>query len=247
MNLEQFFQEHPQVALAFSGGVDSAYLLYAALAFGAETTAYFVESQFQPAFELADARRLAAELGAKLKVLDCDVLADSTIEKNPKDRCYHCKNRIFSRILAEAERDGFHTVIDGTNATDDAKDRPGMRALSEMRVLSPLRLCCITKQEVRSRSKAAGLFTWNKPAYACLATRVPTGEMITAEKLAKVEGAEAALARLGFTDFRVRLFGGAARLQLPAGQLTRAAAQRQAVTAALKPYFDIVLLDLEER
>lgn len=246
-NLKEFFTNHPKAALAFSGGVDSAYLLYAAKACGADVTAYFVKSQFQPAFELADARRLAGELSAELRILACDVLEDKIVADNPKNRCYYCKKRIFNMILEAAAKDGYDVIIDGTNASDEAGDRPGMKALSEMRVLSPLRLCGITKEEVRNRSKAAGLFTWDKPSYACLATRVPAGEKITEEKLRRVEGAENALMELGFSDFRIRLFHDSARVQLPEAQMGRFIAAGKAVNEALKPYFDIVLLDMQSR
>ena len=246
-NLRGFFEIHTKIALAFSGGVDSAYLLKEAVNCGAEVKAYFVKSQFQPDFELEDAVRLAEELGAEMKVISCDVLADSVICENSGDLCYYCKNRIFRDILQAAKEDGFETVIDGTNASDDAEDRPGMRVLAEMQVLSPLRLCGITKEEVRARSKEAGLFTWDKPAYACLATRIPQGEMITGEKLRRIELAEKALSSMGFSDFRIRLFHSAARLQVKASQMEQAVCRREEIRAALKPYFDSTLLDLEER
>ena len=245
--LRDFFRAHPRVALAFSGGVDSAYLLYAALACGAGVRAYYAKSAFQPAFERADARKLAGELGADLRELPLDVLSVADVRRNPENRCYYCKRAIFSALCAAAREDGFDTVIDGTNASDDAGDRPGMKALEELRVLSPLRLCGVTKARLREYSRAAGLFTWDKPAYACLATRVPAGTEITPELLARVEGAEEALFNLGFTDFRARLFHGAARLQLPAAQLADAVARREAIRAALGPYFEIVLLDLKDR
>ena len=180
MNLQEFFAENPRVAIAFSGGADSSYLLYAALHYGARARAYYVNSAFQPAFELEDARRLAGELNADMKVLPVDVLASETVTANPPDRCYHCKQVIFRTILAAAEADGFPVLLDGTNASDDAGDRPGMRALRELAVRSPLRECGLTKRDVRMLSRDAGLFTWDKPAYACLATRIPTGQPITA-------------------------------------------------------------------
>lgn len=205
MDLKDFFHQNPNVALAFSGGVDSAYLLYAALANGAQVRAYYVKSAFQPRFELEDARRLATELGADMEEIKEDVLADPAIAANPADRCYHCKKRIFAAIAKAATMDGFPVLLDGTNASDDAGDRPGMRALAELSVRSPLRECGLTKDEIRRRSKEAGLFTWDKPAYACLATRIPTGTEITRERLCRTEAAESYLAEIGLTDFRVRL------------------------------------------
>ena len=247
MNLQEFFTENPRVAIAFSGGVDSSYLLYAALHHGARARAYYVNSAFQPAFELEDARRLAGELNADMKVLPVDVLASEAVTANPPDRCYHCKQVIFRTILAAAEADGFTVLLDGTNASDDAGDRPGMRALRELAVRSPLRECGLTKSDVRRLSREAGLFTWDKPAYACLATRIPTGEKITAEKLSATESAEGELFAMGFTDFRVRWYAGAARLQFPAVQLPRVLERREEILTKLKKYYPAVLLDLEVR
>ncbi len=248
MELSDFFRENPRAALAFSGGTDSAYLLYAALQCGAEVRPYYVKTPFQPRFELDDALRLTKELGAELTVIEYDILDDGLVAANPADRCYHCKKKLFGLLLRErAANDGLSLIIDGTNASDDAGDRPGMRALGELCVRSPLRECGLTKAEIRARSKKAGLFTWNKPAYACLATRVPTGRPIERELLQRVEGAESELFALGFTDFRVRLFHEAARIQLPAAQMAAALERRGDILARLKKYFDTILLDMETR
>ena len=246
-NLARFFEEQPAVALAFSGGVDSSYLLYAARRAGCRVQPYYVKTCFQPEFEFADAKRLCAELGAEMRVLHADILAVDEVRANPVNRCYFCKRAIFSRILSAAQADGFSLVIDGTNASDDSADRPGMKALQELQVLSPLRVCSLTKSKIRELSREAGLFTWDKPAYACLATRVPTGQTITRELLSRVEGAEGALFALGFTDFRVRVFSDAARVQLKPAQMVRALEQREAILEKLRPYFEIVLLDLNGR
>lgn len=205
MTPKEFFQANKKVALAFSGGVDSAYLLYLAKFYNADVTAYFVKSQFQPEFEYQDALRLSKELGASLKVLHVDVLENSDVRKNPDNRCYYCKKTIFSRICEEAKKDGYDVIMDGTNASDDLSERPGAKALQEMQVLSPLRLCNLTKDDIRKKSKEANLFTWDKPAYACLATRIKPKEMITETALKKVELAEGILFSLGFSDFRVRV------------------------------------------
>ena len=180
-------------------------------------------------------------------MLELDALADPRVAANPADRCYFCKQNLFRTLKDRAIADGYPVLLDGTNASDEAGDRPGMRALAELSVRSPLRECGLTKAEIRARSKEAGLFTWDKPAYACLATRVPAGETITAETLARVEGAEDALFRLGYTDFRVRVFHSAARLQLPRGQMERAVREAEELRQALKPYFTPILLDLEGR
>lgn len=247
MTLQAFFQANPRAALAFSGGVDSAYLLWAGRHWGCDLTAYYVRTAFQPEFEYEDARRLAEEVGVPLRVVEADILSVPLAAANGPDRCYHCKRALFALLWEAARRDGHTLLLDGTNASDDAGDRPGMRALRELEVRSPLRECGLTKAEIRAQSKKAGLFTWNKPAYACLASRIPTGTAITAGDLERVEAAEGALFALGFTDFRVRLLSGAARIQLPADQWDRASEQREAIRKALSPRFDAVLLDLETR
>ena len=247
MTLETFFQTVPRAAAAFSGGTDSAFLLWAAKHCGCDIRAYYVKTAFQPDFELADARRLCRELSIPLTVLEADILAVPGAAANGPDRCYHCKRALFSLLREAARRDGYDLLLDGTNASDDAGDRPGMRALRELEVRSPLRECGLTKEEVRRRSREAGLFTWDKPAYACLATRIPTGTPITRKDLKRVERAECALEALGFRDFRVRLFHGAARLQVTRAQLPLALEKRTDLLAALGGDFSQVLLDLEVR
>lgn len=243
MTLQEYFADHPRLALAFSGGTDSAYLLYAARQCGARIQPYFANSAFQPAFELADARRLCEQMDLPLRVVELDVLSVPHVAENPADRCYWCKQAIFSALIAAALTDGYEEIADGTNASDRVDDRPGMRALRELSVLSPLRECGLTKAEVRRLSREAGLFTADKPSYACLATRVPEGETITAEKLLKVERAESALFRLGYSDLRVRLRGAGALLQLPTAQLERARAGWEAIQAALSGEFTEIKLD----
>lgn len=247
MTLQAFFKQHKEVALAFSGGVDSAYLLYAAKQHAERVYAYYVKAEFQPEFELEDAKRLAAELGAEFRVLPVSVLGNPCVKANPQDRCYHCKGTIFAAILEAAKADGFSTIIDGTNASDDAADRPGMKALQEMQVLSPLREAGLTKDRIRQLSKEAGLFTWDKPAYACLATRIPCGEEITMEKLAATEAAESFLFSLGFSDFRIRTEQGNGIIQLPESQWSKFAACRAEILDELKQYYQRVWLDLEVR
>lgn len=247
MTLAEYFSSHPRAALAFSGGVDSAYLLWAGKHYGCDLTAYYVHTAFQPEFEFRDAQRLAEEVGVPMVVVEADILSVPLAAANGPDRCYHCKRALFTKLWEHARRDGHTLLLDGTNASDDAGDRPGMKALRELAVESPLRLCGLTKADVRAASKEAGLFTWDKPAYACLATRVPTGRTITKGDLERVEKAEDALFALGFTDFRVRLLADAARIQLPADQWDRAVGLRKEILAALKPWFSEITLDLETR
>jgi len=247
MDLERFFKDNPRAAIAFSGGVDSAYLLWAAVHHGADVKAYYVKTAFQPQFELEDAIRLAEFLGTEMKILPLDVLGCGVITANPANRCYHCKKAIFSCILEAASRDGYTLLLDGTNASDDASDRPGMRALRELQVRSPLRECGLTKEAIRAYSKEAGLFTHDKPAYACLATRIPTGETITREKLRRTEAAESWLSELGLRDFRVRLQGDDAKLQVTVRDLETVISNRERILTELKRYYGSVLLDLEVR
>ena len=247
MTLLAFFKENPKAALGFSGGVDSSYLLYAGVQAGADIHPYYIKTAFQPQFELDDAERLCAQLGVPLTVLELDVLKNEAVTANPPDRCYHCKTALFGALSAQALADGYTLLLDGTNASDDAGDRPGMRALKELHVCSPLRECGLTKAEIRRLSREAGLFIWDKPAYACLATRIPSGDAITAEKLLATERAEAFLFSLGLTDFRVRDYRGAARLQFPEAQLNAVLAHRAEILQELKKDYPAVLLDLEVR
>lgn len=243
MKINEFFAEHNKIALAFSGGADSSYLLYAAVKCGADVAPYFVKSQFQPEFEREDAYRLARELGVRLHEIDVDVLQFHDVTVNPSNRCYFCKSHIMGAIREAAAADGYDTIMDGTNASDEDGDRPGMKVLAEEHILSPLRTCGISKSDVRRLSHEAGLFTWDKPAYACLATRVPAGEEITGEKLRAVEQSEAYLFSLGYTDFRVRLRDGGALLQFTAMQHERAENEFELIKSELKKYFDIIRID----
>lgn len=247
MTIKEFFVEHPKVAVAFSGGVDSAYLLYEAKKHCTEVCAYFLKSAFQPQFELNDAIRLAKELDVPLRVVEIDVLSSDVVINNPTDRCHHCKRLTFQAIWKAASDDGFSVLIDGTNASDDPKKRPGMWAISEYSVLSPLRVCGLTKEKIRQLSKEAGLFTWDKPAYACLATRVPFGEKITEEKLKATEASEDFLFSLGFKNFRVRRFGETAKIEVTSNQIEKIIDNREKILTELKKYYAGVVLDLKVR
>ena len=243
MTLTEFFAKNPKIAVAFSGGADSSYLLHEAARAGADVRAYCVQSEFQPEFEREDARLMAERLGVEIRFITVSVLGDEVVSANPPDRCYYCKLRIMSEIKAAAKSDGYDLVIDGTNASDDASDRPGTRALSELGIVSPLRDCGITKDMLRTLSREAGLATWDKPSYACLATRVPSGEEITHAKLWGTEKAETLLRDMGFSDLRVRWRGNNGLVQLLKGQLDEGFAREEEIRTALGKIYDYVEID----
>lgn len=247
MELKDFFNENPKVAIAFSGGVDSAYLLYEAIKCGVDVTAFYVKTQFQPEFEYQDALRLVRELNATMHVINADALMCQEVVNNPENRCYYCKRNIFSKIIEVASEKGYSLILDGTNASDDASDRPGMVALKEMSVRSPLRECDLTKTMIRQLSKEAGLFTWDKPSYACLATRIRTGETITNEKLMIIEQSEAYLMKMGFKDFRIRMQGVKGKIQIRKEQFPLYFENEDIINTELRKYYDDIILDPEGR
>ena len=247
MDLPSFFRTNSKVAIAFSGGVDSAYLLYAAAKHARLVKAYYVKSQFQPKFELEHAQKLCNELSVELSILSIDQLSDPLIRQNDPMRCYYCKHRIFTAIRNAASADGFSILCDGTNADDRQDDRPGFRALYELSVRSPLRECSLGKEEIRHLSKEAGLFTHDKAAYACLATRIPTGEELTAGKLQTTEIAEGFLYDLGFRDFRIRYRNGNAQLQIRKEQFPLYEETKEILLARLKPLYQALWQEPEVR
>ena len=247
MQLENFLKAHPRAVIAFSGGVDSTWLLYTAVGAGTDVCACFVQSPFQPAEAQERARALAERIGTKLFVLTMNPLEDPCICANPPERCYLCKRMIFKHLLAFAAKQGIPAVFDGTNASDNPNDRPGMKALAELGVLSPLREAGLTKLEIRRRMREAGLPDWDRPSDSCLATRVKTGQPLSLSLLQRIDRAETVMATLGFSDLRIRVDGNAARIELPDGQLERAVAGRQAILAALGAEFDMVSLNMKGR
>lgn len=245
MDLQTFFKENNKVAIACSGGVDSTFLLYQAKLWAKDVTAYIVKSSFQPEFELEDARRFCDKTGVRLKVINVQVLNNEEIVSNPENRCYYCKKEIFMAIRTAALNDGYELLLEGTNASDDINDRPGIKALLEYGVRSPLRECGYTKDRIREESREARLPFYGKPAYACLATRIPCGVRITEQLLYKVEQGENLLFSYGFTDFRIRWYHNAARIQLKEEEMQQFLEKRKEITEALLPYFDEVLLDMK--
>lgn len=240
MDIKAFFKKYNSAAIAFSGGVDSAFLLYCAKKCGADVTAYYVKSAFQPQFEFEDAKRIASELEIPLKIIETNILDYDEVRRNDPLRCYYCKRRIFSQIKAQAKNDGYSVILDGTNASDDSGDRPGMKALEELKVLSPLRLCGYTKDEIRKQAKNAGLFVWNKPAYACLATRIKPNEEITPNALNFVEKAEMFMMNLGFKNIRVRVSQNEATIILKDNNQELLKEKRNIIEKEFSQYFNKV-------
>ena len=235
------------LAVAFSGGVDSAFLVYAAHeALGDKLLAITASTQSYPRHEAQDAARILQSYGVKHVQITVDQLAIPGFCENGAERCYYCKRALFSAILQEANKHGIALVADGANTDDENDYRPGMRATAELGILSPLRMAGFSKQDIRDASQALGIFTWNKPSYACLASRIPYGEEITSEKLAMVEKAEQALIDMGFKEMRVRCHGNLARIEVAENDFAKAAAQRKEIAAAVKGAgFLYAALDLE--
>jgi len=247
MDITTFFKENPRVGIALSGGVDSSFLLYQAVKYAEQVQPYFVQSVFQPAFERKDAEALCQKCNLTLRILSLDVLSREDIASNPINRCYYCKKMIFQAIRQAAQQDGISLLLDGTNASDDSKDRPGMRALEELQVLSPLAKCGYTKERIRAEARQMGLAVADKPSYACLATRIATNEPITENDLHRIEQGEKVLFSHGLSDFRIRIFHGAARVQLRETDLKGFLEQREVLKKGLAPWFTDVLLDMQCR
>ena len=247
MKIEDFFELNSEVAIAFSGGVDSAVLLLLAKRYAKRVKAYYVKSQFQPQFELEDAKEISALLNAEIEIIELNVLEDAAITANPANRCYFCKRKIFGTIIEHAKKDGFATVLDGTNASDDIADRPGFAALMELEVKSPLKACGYTKADIRKIAAENFLPVADKPSYACLATRIPTGTEITAKLLEKTETAENLLRKAGFKNFRIRYNNGSARLEFGRADMKLFNDKKEQVFALLEPYYDGICLDEKER
>ncbi|MDR1574795.1 MAG: ATP-dependent sacrificial sulfur transferase LarE [Treponema sp.] len=200
-------------AVAFSGGVDSSFLCYAASkALGNNAAAITIVSPMLPQSEIADAVKVARQLGIT-HILVAEETIDEAVAANPRDRCYYCKKIEFGRIVDEAKKRGIQTVFDGSNSDDPHDYRPGLKALAELRISSPLRDAGLHKNEIRALSKQYNLPTWNKPAFACLASRIPYGETINREKLSRVEKGEDYLRSLGFVQFRLRSHERLARIE----------------------------------
>ncbi|GHV70610.1 adenine nucleotide alpha hydrolase [Spirochaetia bacterium] len=206
--------ERGSAAVAFSGGVDSSFLCHAAKeSLGDKAIAVTIVSPMLPKSEIDCAQAVARQVGiAHILVEEREI--EEEVAANPKERCYFCKKLEFGAIIEAAKERGIDTVLDGSNMDDLGDYRPGLKALDELRIMSPLREAGLNKAEIRTLSKHFGLPTWDKPAFACLASRIPYGERIDREKLSRVEKAEDFLRTLGFRQFRVRSHENTARIEV---------------------------------
>jgi uncharacterized protein len=233
--------------VAYSGGVDSTLLAFTGhVVLGERCLAVIAVSDVHPASEIDEARATARSLGLNTYEVETYELTDPRFQSNPPDRCYYCKAEMFSLFRTIATTRGISWVLDGTNADDPGQHRPGLRAISEFGIVSPLLDVGLHKDEIRALSEQLGLPTWDKPSGACLATRFPYGTPITEEDLDRVAAAEAAARRLGLKQVRVRSHGDIARIEVDPSEMERAFALREQLAAGVRAAgFEFVTQDLD--
>ncbi|KJS21801.1 MAG: potassium ABC transporter ATPase [Clostridiaceae bacterium BRH_c20a] len=213
--LRKIISELDNAIIAFSGGIDSTFLLKVCKdVLGDKVIAVTATSSTYPTRELNTAKKITEELSVRHIVIESEELEIEGFSKNPIDRCYYCKKELYSKLIQVGQDNGITNILDGSNFDDMDDYRPGMKALKELNIKSPLKEVCLTKDEIRDLAKMLKLSTWNKPSYACLSSRFPYGEEITIEKLTLVDKAEQFLLDRGFSQVRVRNHGNLARIEL---------------------------------
>ena len=221
--LARKLQDLGSTLVAYSGGVDSAYLAWAARqALGEKMLAVLADSPSLAEFQKRDAIRFAQDYGIPLEVIRTEEFENADYTKNAPDRCFHCKDELFGKLAGIARARGFASVIYGVNADDTSDFRPGHRAAAQYGVRSPLLEAGLTKAEIRKLAREAGLPVWDRPASACLSSRIPYGTPVTIQNLKQVEDGEDALRQLGFRQFRVRHHGDLVRIEIAPDELPKA-------------------------
>jgi uncharacterized protein len=245
-NLIETLKGMESALLAYSGGLDSTFLLKAVKLSGIRATAVTSHSETTPEHDLNDAKRMAKEIGIEHRIIRTSELQNENFVNNPPDRCFYCKDELFKELKAIAKAEGFKYVLDGSNLDDKDDFRPGRQAAKKHGVRSPLMETGFTKQDIRDASKALGLPTWNKPASPCLSTRFPYGMRITKEALNRVASAEKLLRAMGFSELRVRDHGEIARIEVSESRIPDILKIREKVIEEFKQLgYKFVSLDLE--
>jgi uncharacterized protein len=246
--LRKTLKNYKSVLVAFSGGTDSSFLLKAAIDFlgSDKVLAVTLKTEFLPEKKFTEAKEIADVIGSRWESIDIPLLRESTLKKNPADRCYICKKIMLKDLKKKAKEEGLKEVIEGTNINDTKKYRPGHKAIKELRVKSPLVEANLTEEDIKKLSRKLNLPTWNNSSFTCLATRFPYGTKLTKSSLKKVEMAEDFLTAKAFKNFRVRSHDNIARIEVPEKDFDKVLSNRKKIIEEFKKIgFEYITLDIE--